>query len=345
MIYLKTRNIPIQNIYYMLCYAWNRAIEKDITDISGVKCENLYDLLGLVLYNSTSKLIKKGIYKQYNLINEETYSLKGKIDFGNSLKRNSFRNGRAYCEFDEFSDDIIHNQIIKATIYNLLKSKTVDKDIKNRLMKIYHYFEHIDSISLNKNYFDKAKIHRNNRHYKLSLEICKLIYNDMIIDEVDGRISFNFREEERMAYLFEEFVRNFYKIHLVNSKVCREDIRWNVEGIAMDLLPKMQTDITIKTDNEIIIMDTKYYKNTLAKNMGQDKYHSTNMYQMFSYLKNAESKGKEYKNSTGILLYPQVDKELDNVYKFESHQLKICTVNLNDDWEKIHNRLLEIVNN
>ena len=79
--------------------------------------------------------------------------------------------------------------------------------------------------------------------------------------------------------------------------------------------------------------------------MGQDKYHSTNMYQMFSYLKNAETKGEVYKNSTGILLYPQVDKSLDNIYKLEDHKLKICTVNLNDDWQNIHNRLLEIVNN
>lgn len=345
MIYLTTRKVPIQNVYYMLCYAWNRVISKDITNLNGIKCENLYDLLGLALYNSVSKLIKKGIYKQYILVNEEVSSLKGKINFRESLKKNSFRNGRSYCEFDEFSDNIVHNQIIKSTIYNLLKSNIVCKDIKDRLIKIYRYFEHIDLIQINKKHIDQAKVHKNNRHYKLSLEICKLIYNDMIIDETDGSISFNFTEEEKMAYLFEEFVRNFYKIHLMNSKVCREDIRWNVEGIEMDLLPKMQTDITIKTNNEIIIMDTKYYKNTLAKNMGKDKYHSINMYQMFSYLKNAESKGKEYKNSIGILLYPQVDKELDNVYKFESHQLKICTVNLNDDWENIHNRLLDIVNN
>ena len=111
----------------------------------------------------------------------------------------------------------------------------------------------------------------------------------------------------------------------------------------MDLLPIMQTDITIKMDNQVIIMDTKYYKNILTSNMGQDKYHSTNMYQMFSYLKNAEAKGDLYKTSTGILLYPRVDKELNNVYKMQEHFLKICTVNLNDDWKNIHNRLLEIV--
>lgn len=327
----------------MLCYAWNRAEEVKNLNISGVKGENLYDLLALALCDSVSKLIKKGIYKQYNLIKEETYSLKGKIDFGESLKKNSFNNGRAFCEFDEFSDDIIHNQIIKATLYNILKSKTVDKSIKDRVMKIYHYFEHISSIKLNKTDFDKAKIHRNNRHYKFSLDICKLMYNDMIVDEMSGNILFNYKEEEKLSYLFEDFVRNFYKIHLTDAHVCRENIKWDVAGDEMDFLPIMQTDITIKMDNQVIIMDTKYYKNTLASNMGQDKYHSTNMYQMFSYLKNAEIKGDLYKTSTGVLLYPRVDKELNNVYKMQEHFLKICTVDLNDDWKNIHKRLLEIV--
>lgn len=327
----------------MLCYAWNRTEEVENLNLTGTEGDNLYDLLSLVLCNSVSKLIKKGVYKRYIPINDETYSLKGKINFGESLKKNSFKNGKAFCEFDEFSDDIIHNQIIKATFYNILKCETVDKNIKDKVMKLYHYFDHISSIKLNKASFEKDKIHSNNRHYKLSLDICNLIYKDMIVDEVSGKIYFNYKEEEKLAYLFEEFVRNFYKIHLSDSRVYRENIKWDAVGDEMDFLPIMQTDITIKRDNEIIIMDTKYYKNTLASNMGQDKYHSTNMYQMFSYLKNSEAKGNLYKKSTGILLYPQVDKLLDNIYNLQGHTLKICTINLNDNWREIHNRLLEIV--
>lgn len=327
----------------MLCYAWNRAEEVDKLKLSGTKVDNLYDLLSLVLCNCVSKLIKKGIYKEYIPINEETCSLKGKINFGESLNKNTFRNGRAYCEFDEFSDDIVHNQIIKVTLYNILKCKTVDKNIKNKVMKLYHYFEHISTIKLNRAYFGKVKIHKNNRHYKLSIDICKLIYDDMIVDETSGNISFYYKEDEKIAYLFEEFVRNFYKIHLYNCCVCRENIAWDTPEDPMKFLPIMQTDITIKGDNKIIIMDTKYYTKTLVSNMGKDKYNSTNMYQIFSYLKNAEAKGGLYKESTGILLYPQVDKELDNSYDIQGHTLKICTINLNNDWKQIHNKLLEIV--
>lgn len=104
----------------------------------------------------------------------------------------------------------------------------------------------------------------------------------------------------------------------------------------MEILTIMQTDITIK-------MDTKYYSNTLVSNMGQYKYHSTNIYEMFSYLKNAKSKWNLYKTSMGVLIYPRVDKGLNNVYKMHDYYLKICTVNLNNDWKNIHKRLLEIV--
>ena len=76
--------------------------------------------------------------------------------------------------------------------------------------------------------------------------------------------------------------------------------------------------------------------------MDKEKFHSNNLYQIFSYLKNAEAKGDIYKNCRGVLLYPQVDKLFDESYDIHNHVIKVCTVNLNDNWETIHNRLLEI---
>ena len=342
---MKTKDIPIKNIYYMLMYAWDRAKEIENINVSKLQGDNLYELLALVLCRSISRIIKKGIYKEYKLNYEEASSLKGKINFDDSLKRNSFRNGRAYCEFDEFSEDVYINQIIKATLYNLLKSRDISKIIKIDIMKVYHYFNHISLIKLNKSIFISTKIHKNNIHYKLSIDICKLIYENMIIDEKDQQITFKkFHTDDReMAYIFENFVRNFYKRNLCGYSVVREDISWNVDEDIFKLLPKMQTDITVKNKEKVIIMDTKYYRKTLSQNMNSNKIHSNNLYQIFSYIKNAEAKGGMYLNSTGILLYPRVDNDLSLRYNIQNHQLKICTVNLNEDWQSIHERLLEII--
>lgn len=328
----------------MLMYAWDRARDIENINIDKVKGNNFYDLLSLVLSKSISNIIKKGIYKEYKPCYEETPSLKGKINFDDSLKRNSFKKGKAFCHFDEFSDDIIHNQILKYTMYNILKSKDICKNIKDEIMKVYHYFNGVSLVRINKADFSSARLHKNNLHYKLSLDICKLIYENMIPDESDGSITFKefYKEDREMAYIFENFVRNFYKRHLNNCNVVRENINWDAKGGNLDFLPIMQTDITIKDSNNITIMDTKYYRNSLARNMDKEKFHSNNLYQIFSYLKNAEAKGDIYKNCRGVLLYPQVDKLFDESYDIHNHVIKVCTVNLNDNWETIHNRLLEI---
>ena len=54
-------NIPIQNIYYLLCYAWNKMQEKDIVDVNTSDYDQLPDLLGKVLINGCNRLLKQGL--------------------------------------------------------------------------------------------------------------------------------------------------------------------------------------------------------------------------------------------------------------------------------------------
>ena len=46
-------------------------------------------------------------------------------------------------------------------------------------------------------------------------------------------------KERKMAYLFESFVRNFYKKELRGAKVYREDMYWELTGEFVEFLPKM----------------------------------------------------------------------------------------------------------
>lgn len=339
------KNIPIRNIYYMLCYAWNRLKEMDIKEIDQLDFKNIWDLLSRVLSTSLGQLIKKGLYRDYIPIYEDTSTIKGKINFNDCIKKNTFINAKAYCQYDEFSYDTIHNQIIKATIYNLLRSKDVSQENKNGLFSIYNYFSSISDISLNKKIFRFPRIYRNNLYYGFLLNICELIFDNLLVDEITGKKYFKdfLQDDSEMAYLFENFVRNFYKKNLPDYKVFREDIHWDAQGNNLEMLPKMQTDISLLGKDRKIIMDTKYYGNVLTNNMGSEKLISSNLYQLFAYLKNNESKSSIDMNSKGIILYPESNKGLDLEYEIGGHKIKVCTLNLNEEWQDVHDRLLEIV--
>ena len=48
--------IPIENIYYLLCYAWNKLEEKDRVNISVGDNTELQDLFAKVLINAVRLL-------------------------------------------------------------------------------------------------------------------------------------------------------------------------------------------------------------------------------------------------------------------------------------------------
>ncbi len=46
--------IPIQNIYFLLCYAWNQLEERDLVEINAEDTTSLQDLLARVLAGECS---------------------------------------------------------------------------------------------------------------------------------------------------------------------------------------------------------------------------------------------------------------------------------------------------
>ena len=63
--------IPIENIYFLLCYAWNNLDEKDRVNVSIDDKTELLDLFAKVLINATKMLLKRGIDKNYIDYTEE----------------------------------------------------------------------------------------------------------------------------------------------------------------------------------------------------------------------------------------------------------------------------------
>ena len=340
--------IPIQNIYYLLCYAWNKLDEKDIIDVSGIDATTIQDLFGKILVGGLSHLLKKGLDRGYVIHSEETRSIRGKICFPQTIKQGLFINAKVFCDYDELSYDVLHNRILKATLRALITVQSLNKDLKYQIAGLYRRLSLIQDINLNGRLFSMVQLYRNNSFYDFLLKICELVYYNLLVSEDPGTSKFrNFLQDERqMAILFEEFVRNFYKIEAIGCKVKREDIAW--QAIALDkqaeqFLPKMVTDISVEGTNSKAVIDTKYYKEALVTHHGQSKIRSSHLFQLNSYLNNLEQKGGLNKNCSGVLLYPTVKTDLCLSYKFGKHKITICTINLNQHWSGIHNDLMNLL--
>jgi len=345
--------IPIQNIYYLLCYAWDKLDEGDIVEVKGIESTELCDLFAKVLISGTSHLLKMGLDRGYLLIGEEISGIKGKIDFSSSLKDNLLKKARAYCLFDELDHNILHNQILKSTLLKLALVDELDDTLRASLYNLLRRLSEINEIHLSQAVFRKVQLNHNNAFYDFLLKICELVIDNLLPTQERGRSKFrNFLEDEKqMSTLFESFVRNFYRLEQKTYKVGREDIHWDIscDDRRDDnrdyryLLPKMQTDISLESDDKKIIIDTKYYSEALSEHYGVKKIREPNLYQIFAYLKNIEKKSEKDKFSTGILLYPYVNQNLNYRVNIQGHEIVIRTINLYQEWHKIHADLLAII--
>lgn len=92
-------------------------------------------------------LFKKDVNRNYRQNLENQIFIKGKIDFTETINKNSYRKHLHSVKFDEFTENILLNQIFKAVIQNLIL-KTVVKENKMKLKQALLWLEDVDSIHL-----------------------------------------------------------------------------------------------------------------------------------------------------------------------------------------------------
>lgn len=341
--------IPIENIYYLLCYAWNKLEEKDRVNVSIDDKTELLDLFAKILINGTKLLLKRGVDKSYIDFTDEISGVKGKIQISQTLKSNLLFKQRTICTFDTFSSNILTNRILVTTIYSLSRTKGLDKELKKELIALQRMFSEVELIQIKNSLFSQVKLNRNNQFYGFLINVCQIIYENTLPSEEKGSYKFTdfTRDERKMNQLFEAFIRNFYRIEQNKYNIVKkETIDWQFVSDEVDsfqFVPKMETDITLENSSEKIIIDAKYYKETMVINYDREKIKSNNLYQLFSYLLNQEDKTDKTEKAKGILLYPTIEKDYDLQYKYKSHAIEIRTINLNQNWRNISSRLKEII--
>lgn len=342
------KQVPVQNIYYLLSYAWDKLDEAELTKAGIDDFEEVANLLGKVLANGCSNLFKRGLYRNYRQKEEEIPGIRGKLLIDKSLGSLSFQNKKAWCQYDELSRNVLPNRILKSTVLRLLQMSEVENGLHRELKEIYYRFSDVEEIRLQGHHFTQVQIHRNNAFYGFLIQICQLIFESSALDESGQRYQFRdfTRDHQKLARLFEAFVFNFYRREQDRYKVKSPSFPWLFKSEVKehnDLMPSMYTDIVLKDDERIIIIDTKFYSKTMARreDIGSISFKSPNMYQIFAYMQHIPN--PKNKKIEGMLLYPDVGDSIHATYTWKDQVLTFKTVNLDQEWQKIEDKLLDLM--
>lgn len=350
--------VPIKNIYYMLCYAWNVTDYSDDTVCGTEEFDNIYNLLARILVKEVSLLLKRGFYREYVEKTETTSHLKGQININDSVQQRTIKSMKMVCVYDEYSDNVLFNQIIKATLIDFLKYSNLAKELQYKIRNLLLNFNDISAINVQKKHFSMLRFHRNNTNYIVLMNVCRLFRYGLIADMNEGSNKFaDFISEEQMQTVYEKFILNFYKMHLDKSiyKVHAPSIQWKLdddesewEGLFEEEKNpgNRRTDIVVENKEKSIqfILDAKYYKETLVKKYYNDDeltYRAAHLNQVRGYLLDSEFVGKK----VGALVYPALNADLSigKVIRITGTPIIIKTIDLNSNWKNIEADLLTFV--
>lgn len=340
--------IPIQNIYYLLVYAWDRLAEGELVDVAGIDGTELVDLYAAVLLSGLRHLVRRGLDQTYLPVEAEIAGIRGRVQIAATARRMLAQHGRAQCLFDELSVDTLPNRILLSTAKLLLAAPNLSQSLREQLRAIARSLSSISDFHINKQAFSRVQLHRNNGFYRFLLSVCELIFDTSLSAEETGHYRFRdfIRDPARMAQLFERFAFNFFRIECPHSEVKRERILWvasSRDDPDLLFLPAMRTDITIRQPGRTLVIDAKFYEETLQRHFGSESIHSGHLYQIFSYLKNMESTGGQDAAAEGMLLYPTVERQLRLRYDVMGHTIRVCTLNLAQNWRDVRGELLSLV--
>lgn len=336
--------IPVQNIYYMLSYAFQVLNEQGYRKIAAEKFHNTTELCAEIIIVAVNRQIKNGIEKEYVPRLDDVVTVRGKINISESIKKQVILRKQLTCEYDEFSVNTYKNRIIKSTMLLLLKSN-IKVEQKEKIRKLLLYFSDVNILDVR--YIDwNINFNRNNKSYRLLISICYLIIKGLLQMQKDGSITMkDYFDEQRMCRLYEKFILEYYKKEFPSMDVSSSQIQWCLDDEYNNCLPIMQSDIMVSHKNNILIIDAKYYSNNIQSYHEKKSIISGNLYQIFTYVKNLAFNNRD-KNVSGLLLYAKTDSDVqveENTYLMSGNKIGTAKLDLNCDFSEIKKQLDNII--
>lgn len=337
--------IRVQNIYYMLAYAFQILHEQGYKDVAVEDFQNAAELLSAILCRGVTVQIKRGLGKQYLTKEEPLSSPRGKIEVSESIKTQVIRKKQLVCAFDEFSVDAYTNRIIKTTMEVLLKAN-ITKGRKKELRKLLIFFDEVSTLDKH-NINWNLQYDRNNQTYRMLIAICQLVMKGLLQTNADGTTRImDYLDEQTMPKLYEKFILGYFQREHPELKAYSPQIDWQLDDGFKAMLPTMQSDIVLRNTKakKTLIIDAKYYSHNTQMKAPYMTHtiHSGNLYQIFTYVKNWAAEPDE--TVSGMLLYARTDDIIQpgNRYQMSGNQISVRTLDLHCDFTVIAAQLDDI---
>ena len=289
-----------KRLVHMLEVALDLKIETGhVTDLDWQR-ETLLEILIRIFCGKLTDAVRRGMPRRYILQEDDLAALRGTLDLPRQFTRHAANPSRLACKFDELSEDIALNRIMKATVAHLLRMSR-DATNQQRLRELAFVYADISEVAVPALKWDEVVIDRTNRAWQELFGMARLFLLNryQTTSTGSGRGTALLFE---MNALFEEYVGR-----MIERALACTEFRVTLQGGRKFCLTSVdderelfqtKPDILIWHGQKIVrVIDTKWKRISSRIDDRKQGVSQGDVYQMMAY-------AHLYKPPRLMLLYP-----------------------------------------
>ncbi len=319
--------IGISQLLSLACYAIGK-VKFQETDVDLREEKTLPDALALALSAAARQAFGRGLLHGYLVHEEALQTVRGRIRFNDQIRRRFGIALPVEVRYDEFTDDITENRLVKAAVARLGGLRLRSQKARTGLGWAWAMLDNVSQVDYRPKDVPEVKFDRLNEHYRQVVALARLILRHGAFESGRGEVrAQGFLMD--MNVVFQEFVTVALREALgVSAQVFGE--QW-ISPLAVDGRIALKPDLVWRRGPAYrFVGDAKY------KHIKDDRFPNADIYQIFAYMTSAKLRN-------GMLIYAKGEVE-DTTYSVRNadKEVYVATLDLEGDLDSILGRVEEL---
>ena len=301
--------IPIPQLLSLACYAMDAYRQQDERLFDFEEEDSLPDTLALALGAAARRAFARGLLHGYRTEEEALHTVRGRIMFAEQIRRRYGIPVPVEVRYDEFTDDILANQLVKAAVYRLGGMRLRSPRARRGLGLMAGILDNVSLVEFPTLNVPDVTFDRLNEHYRGVVGLARLILRHSAFESGRGAVrATGFLMD--MNVVFQEFVTQALREALgasTKSFCSDKQLTGNRQiHLAKHSRIRLEPDLTWWHGSKCVFVgDAKY------KRIRYERIPNADLYQLLAYVTALNLRG-------GLLVYA-----LDEAESVESREYEV----------------------
>ena len=321
--------IGIPQLLSLACYAMRLFKPQQDKPFDFEEGEALPDVLALALASTAREAFALGLLHGYRVEEDTLQTVRGRIRIDDQMRRRPGFMLPVEVRYDEFTDDIVENRLVKAAASQLARMRLRSAVARRELSWVAGMLEQVSLVEFEANDLPETNFGRLNEHYRGVLGLARLILRHSAFASDRGSVRAS-GFLVNMNNLFQEFLTVALREALgVSPNTLRSD---HVITLDEDGKAELKPDLSWWEDGTCSFVGDAKYKNLT----GKKRAPGADLYQLLAYATALDLGG-------GLLIYAQGEADTASYrVKHAGKQLEVSALDLSGSLDEVRDRVMSI---